>query len=56
MSGNNHTLDLSTMTSIMLQYGQFRSQKSQEYSSKYQSIANAQSITELNNLDLSIGG
>lgn len=56
MLGNNHTVDLATMTSIMLQYGQFRSQKSQEYSSKYQSIINAQSITELNNLDLSIGG
>lgn len=56
MHGNSHVVDLHAMTNIMLQYGQFRSQKSKEYADKYQSIINSQSIEELNNLDISIGG
>ena len=55
MDGVQRTINLQDMTTLMLQYGQFRSLKSQQYSDKLQSIKNATTIQELNNLDLSIG-
>ncbi len=55
MDGVQHTINLQDMTTLMLQYGQFRSLKSQQYSDKLQSIKNATTIQELNNLDLNIG-
>lgn len=55
MSGVSHTINLPDMTNLMLQYGQFRSSKSQQYSDKLQLIKNTTTIEELNNLDLTIG-
>lgn len=55
MSGVSHTISLEDMTNLMLQYGQFRSAKSQQYSDKLQAIKNSSTIEELNNLDLTIG-
>lgn len=55
MSGVSHTISLESMTNLMLQYGQFRSAKSQQYSDKLQAIKNSSTIEELNNLDLTIG-
>ena len=55
MEGIPHVLSLAEMTNLMLQYGQFRSTKSQQYSAKLQQIKDATTVEELNNMDLTIG-
>lgn len=55
MEGVSHVLSLAEMTNLMLQYGQFRSIKSQQYSAKLQQIKDATTVEELNNMDLTIG-
>lgn len=47
-----HELNLTDMTSLMLAYGQHRSQLSQQYSTKKQTIESAASLSELNNFSV----
>lgn len=48
--GVPHNLELSELTALMLQYGQFRSNISSEYANKKNSIKNATTLEELNNI------
>lgn len=48
--GISHNLQISQLTTLMLQYGQYRSLLSNEYANKKQSIEQSQSIEELNNI------
>jgi hypothetical protein len=50
MENNSHSLDLQTMTSLMLAYGQYRSQLSSEYSTFKNQILAANNKMELDNI------
>lgn len=54
MDGFSHELNLTDLTSLMLSYGQARSQLSGVYASKLNSIKNAESVEELESLDLTL--
>lgn len=50
IDGISHTLNINDLTVLMLQYGQYRTALSTEYSNKKTEIENAISIEELNNI------
>lgn len=52
--GLSHELNLADLTSLMLSYGQARSQLSGAYASKLNAIKNATSVEELEALDLTL--
>ena len=51
-NGDSHSLNLQDLTTLMLQYGQFRASASSSYASKKELIKNAATIQELNNIQI----
>lgn len=50
IDGIPHTLSINDLTTIMLQYGQYRTNLSTEYSNKKKQIEETSSIEEINNI------
>lgn len=55
LNGISHSLSLQDLTLLMLQYGQARSLLSNSYASIKQAINSAESIEEINSVNLTIG-
>ena len=51
-NGDSHSLNLQDLTTLMLQYGQFRALASSNYASKKELIKNASTIQELTNIQI----